>query len=101
MFKRDARFEARNHVESFPLAVILLAHFGRRRARLDDFKLAGWKKSEIRRRHADNRINIVVQRDAPAEDLRIAAEPPLPQAVTENQRPGVSWAVVVEQEGAT
>src|SRR5262245_40442674 len=87
LLKLDARFEASNHVVSFPLALIRPAHFGRRRARHDHFNLLGAKITEARWHDADHGVAFVVQGDALAEDLRITAEASLPQTIIQNHHP--------------
>src|SRR5262245_272668 len=56
LLKPCARFEARNHIESFPLALIRQAHFGRRRARRNDFDVVGPKIAKTRGQDADHGV---------------------------------------------
>src|SRR5262245_8654617 len=75
LLKPDARFEARNHVESFPHALIRRAHFGRRRARHNDFNILGAKITEARGHDADHGVVFAIQGDSfRSEERRVGKE---------------------------
>src|SRR5262245_44906159 len=100
LLKPNARFQASDHVESFPLALIRPDHFGRRRARHNDFNLLGAKISEARWHDADHGVTFVIQGDALAEDLRITAEASLPQTIIHNHYSVIARIIILRQEDA-
>src|SRR6266536_3342581 len=61
-----------------------------RRDRHPGFGFAG--KLESVRHHADYRASVSFDLDGLADDRRISAETPLPQAVTQNVRPNIGCA---------
>ena len=58
------------------------------------------RRREPARHHADDRVGIAVKLDGPADNRGIAAEPPLPGAVTEDDEPLFPGFLVVGEQAA-
>src|ERR1700691_3890832 len=60
--------------------------------------LAGSKKAEIPRKHSDDCVGLVVERDSSSQNARVPAVAPLPQSVTEHYHTFVTRLFLFRQE---
>src|ERR1700678_3244645 len=59
---------------------------------------AGSKKAEFPRKHSDDGVRLVVERNTSSQNARVPAVAPLPQSVTEHNHSLVAWPFLIRQE---
>ena len=93
---RDAGRQAPHHVQPPEIApLVRLTEAARRADRQGDVKgAADLESGKVRRRDADDRETLLQQRDRRAKHGAIAAEPRLPEGVTEHDRAFASRSIV-------
>src|SRR5215510_13205376 len=96
---RHAWFHSRNHAQVMGAAFVFAQVFSGEGDRFPDFSLVVGE-SKTRRRDADDGVALSVERDAPANDGRVASESPPPQSVTQNHHTVVSRPILFIEKGA-
>src|SRR5215510_10210758 len=97
--ERQAWFHSRNHAQVTGAAFVFAQLHSGEGDRFPDFSLFVGE-SKTRRRHADDGVALSVERDAPANDGRVARESPPPQSLTQNHHPVVSRTILFIEKGA-